>query len=515
MPSLTNKLDLARKKLSGFDDPDAQEASLELLEAARQDQSFIKYWQPLKSVSGAPYQVEAIKAFTAEKKMFIFRGGNRSGKTELGSFITCAFALGKDYFRGERSYEFVKDLPIPESHPRNIWIVGLDFNVLRDVIWREKLISGKEHGSFLPKDTAVTNIRHDDKQIFFSNGSVITCKSADSGREKFQSASVDLIWIDEECDAEIFDECYQRTVDCGGKLIVTVTPLVDISSGVKQPWIFDLYEDMQAGRKDIGFAALSVLDNPRVPEEEKTRLIQKWSGHVEERARLYGEFVRRSGLVYPMWDKKVHLVKPRSISATEGMRIVSIDPAATGVTAGLWGHVALNGNITLYKEYYDSDMVVFDHARNIKIRNAGDPIDIWLIDPKWGQQRNNETHKTGAQLYRDAGIPVRLAEVGEDFGRNASLEYMQGTCDSDSPQPKVYVHADLYNFISEIEHYTWARFERGELKGLSKDKPVKRNDHLMNAWQYMAAMRPRARMRLQRTYSPEELARRAANNSYY
>jgi phage terminase large subunit-like protein len=517
MLSPIDKLELARKKLSGFDDWDAQEASLELLEKSRQETSFIRYWEPLKSCSGGKYQVEALEGFTPEKKIYIIRGGNRSGKTELGSFITCVWGLGKDYFKGERAWQYVKSLAIPEGRPRNIWIVGLDFNVLRDVIWREKLIGGKEHGAFIPKDASVTQIRHDDKQIFFSDGSVITCKSADSGREKFQSASVDLIWIDEECDAEIFDECYQRTVDCGGKIVVTVTPLTDISSGVKQPWIFDLYEDMQSGRKDIGFAALSVLDNPRVPEEEKTRLIQKWSGHVEERARLYGEFVRRSGLVYPMWDKKVHCVKPRAIS-TDGMHIVSIDPAATGITAALWARVELNGNITLYKEYYEADKVVSDHARGIKLRQGGfnaAPIDIWLIDPKWGQQRNNETHKTGAQLYRDAGIPVRLAEVGEDFGRNASLEYMQATVDADSPQPKIYVHADLANFISEIEHYTWARFERGELKGLSKDKPIKRNDHLMNAFQYLCAMRPRPRMRLQKQLSEDELRRKAQQNSYF
>lgn len=504
----TDKFDKAILELTKGGDFLTAEAALEVLETQRQRDSFIKYWQPLES------QKPALAAFTADKKIFIIRGGNRSGKTELGSFITVAFALGKSYFSGEPSSNWVSSLPIPEGHPRNIWIVGLDFNVLRDVIWREKLIGGKEHGAFIPKDASVVQIRHDDKQIFFSDGTVITCKSADSGREKFQSASVDLIWIDEECDASVFDECYQRTVDCGGKILVTVTPLTDISSGIKEPWLFDLYEEMQVGRTDIGFAALSVLDNPKVPEIEKTRLIQKWAGHVEERARLYGEFVRRSGLVYPMWDRKKHLIAPLRPDPS-WMRVVSIDPAATGVTATLWGAVAPNGDITLYREYYQSDLVVSDHAKNIKIRNAGEAIDIWLIDPKWGTQRNGETHKTGMQLYRDSGLPVRLAEVGEDFGRNASLEYIQATVDSTSRQPKVFVTSDLTHFIDEIEHYTWDVFQKGILKGLSKEKPIKRNDHLMNAWQYMAAMRPRPKMRLQKTYSDEELRRQALSNSYF
>jgi hypothetical protein len=32
---------------------------------------------------------------------------------------------------------------------------------------------------------------------------------------------------------------------------------------------------------------------------------------------------------------------------------------------------------------------------------------------------------------------------------------------------------------------------RGELKGMSKDKPLKRNDHLMDAMRYLCALQPR------------------------
>lgn len=485
-----------------------QLAILEALDQKRRRENFIKYWEP------QPQQEEHFKKFTRDIKIFGILGGNRSGKTEEGVFLDVAWALGKEYFRDEPVWEFVKDLPIPEP-PNNIWIVGLDYSVLKNVIWWEKLRQGRNHPPFLPTDPGVVlRVSDGDLQVHFANGSIITGKSADSGREKFQSASVDLVHIDEECEAGIFDECYQRTADCAGKILLTLTPLVDIASGVKIPWVFDLREEMNQGRRDVCFVKLSVLDNPYVPEEEKTKLLDHWSGHPEEKARLYGDFIQRSGLVYNQWDAKVHLIKPRRLPR-EWRRFVSIDPAATGTTAALWCAVEPGtNNLYLYREYYQSNDIVSNHAKNILVRNGGDAIDIWLIDPKWGAQRNNETHKTGMQLYRDNGIPCRLAEVGEDYGMQASREYIAATLDPNARHPKVYAFEDLKNFKFEIEHYVWDFFSKGDQKGLSKDRPLKRNDHLCNAFQYLCAQKPRGRRHAGMPINDEDKRQFAQVNSY-
>lgn len=480
---------------------------LEILEAQRRTDRFICYWEPQDQ------QLKALREFTPEVKTMVFVGGNRSGKTEVGCFLDVVWALGKEFFRDEPVWDVVKDLPIPEP-PNNIWVVGLDFGVLRDVIWREKLLYGRNHGSLVPVKLLEKPPNNTDYQIFFPNGSVITGKSADSGREKFQSASVDLVHIDEEPEAGIYDECYQRTSDCAGKIIVTLTPLVDIASGVREPWVYDLHEDSRKGRSDVKFAKLSVLDNPYVPSDEKIKLQEKWRGHPEEAARLYGDFVQRSGLVYNLWDPARHLVKPRPIPR-DWLRVVSLDPANTGVTAAIWGAVEPGTNdLYLYREYYESNKVISEHAKGILLRNKGDVIDFWLIDKKWGSQRDGSNHKSGQQLYREAGIPVRLAEVDEDYGLQISKEYVQATLEPTGRNPKLFVFNDLHNFKHELEHYTWATFAKGEMKGLSKEKPSKRNDHLMNAFQYLAAGRFKGR-RGTANVSPADLSRRASLNSYF
>lgn len=480
-------------------------AVLKVMEDKRRENHFIRYFQPY------PKQSEILKEFTDDKKIFGILGGNRSGKTELGAVISLAWALGKEYFRDDPAYEFVKDLPIPPT-PNNVWIVGLDFPTVKDVIWYEKLKQGRNHPPFLPKDSSIVRKSNDgDFQIFFENGSIITCKSAEAGREKFQGASVDLVWIDEEPEVEVYDECYQRTVDCAGKILLTLTPLTDIASGVRTPWVFDLHSEWKQGKKGVHFCQLSVLDNPFVPEAEKEELKKKWAGHPEEGARLYGNFVQRSGLVYSMWKPSVHILN-RFEPPKSWTRIVCIDPAPTGITAALWCAVDPSGNIVFYREYYERDRIVSEHAKSIKIENSGDPIDFWLIDPKGGSQRNAETHKTIAQLYREHGLPVREVKVDEDYGVQAFREYLNSTVTEGSRHPRVQITDQLPNFRFEIEHYVWAAFTKGDMKGLSKEKPLKKNDHLLNCAQYIACMRPRFRRR--DVVSPELQRQSSLLNSY-
>ena len=484
-------------------------AAIDLLIDKRRQKCYIRYFRPWEE------QQVAIKQFTKNVKVFGLLGGNRSGKTILGAFIAVAWALGKDYFRDEPAWEWVQHLPIPEGRPRNIWIVGLDFGVLRDVLWYEKLRHGKNHPPFLPDDpTVITKVSDGDFQVFFSNGSLITGKSADSGREKFQGASIDLVWIDEEVEEDVYDECYMRTSDCGGKILLTLTPLTDINSGVRTPWVFDLYEEWKAGHKDLCFCQLSTINSPFVPQDEKQRLLDKYAGDPEGEARLYGKFVRRSGLVYPTWDNQRHVVRAFAIPR-EWPRVVTIDPAATGVTAALWIAINPENDYFLYREYYERDLIVSEHVKNILFRCGHEPIDWWIIDPKWASQRNAETHKDGLQLYKEAGLKsLRPAILGQDFGQLESREYINASVTPNSRHPRLFVLEGLPNFEFEIEHYTWDTFSKGEQKGLTKEKPRKRNDHLLNAMQYACAMRFKGDKGRNSLPSMEERIQRSKLNSY-
>ena len=484
------------ERLEGMERDDAL-LVLDALEADRKEKYFCRYWS---SDPDPHYQhfFDSIEAdfaqFTHDTKIFALLGGNRSSKTERGAFIAVAWLFGKEFFRDEPSWRYVKDLPIPE-HGVNIWCVGLDFSVIQNVIWKEKLRSGHRHGGLLPQTPCPYITRISDSQFQVDvevkgRKSSLICKSADSGPEKFQSASVDLVWFDEETSEEVYNESYQRTIDCAGKILITLTPLTDVGSGSRTPWVYDLYQEWKAGRQDVVFISLDTLANPFIPEEEKVKLKEKWAGHPEERARLYGEFIRRAGLVYPQWDRNIHFIKPIRIPA-EWRRIASIDPAATGVTACVWLAISPTNDVYLYRIYYEKDQIVSDHAKNILVRNGSDKIGLWLLDPFWGCARNAENHKTGQDLYRQSGIPVRLAPRAEDYGVNTLGEYLAASLDKSSRHPKLWVFNDLEQFAVEIEGYTWDTVQKGPSKGASKDKPKKGNDHLLNSCQYGLSLNPK------------------------
>ena len=496
---------------------------IEAIEEKRKRNHFAKYWSCGDEPNYQPFFEQIARdlaLFTQDIKVFLMLGGNRSSKTERGAFIACAWLLGKDYFKDEPAWKYVKDLPIPERGV-NIWVVGLDFTVVKNVLWGEKLRQGLRHPGLIPNDDSiVTRISDSEFQVSVNcNGrrSTLTCKSADSGREKFQSASVDLIWIDEECDAEIFDECYQRTTDCAGKILVTLTPLNDVNSAVKRPWVYELYQTFKRGAKNIAACQLSVLDNPFIPENEKKELKIKWAGHPEERARLYGDFIQRQGLVYKMWRPAVHLVKRFPIPR-EYYRLCVIDPAPTGPSACGW--FAINpttGDVLLVDEYKERELTTDEHAKNILVRNAGEKIDLWLIDPRGGAQRNAETHRTPADLYRDQGIPVRYAKLTEDYGLLLSMQYLNAALDSTSRHPKFQAFDDLPQFRDEIETYVWDAYMGGQFKGMSKNKPRKGNDDLLNCYQYACCqLRGRKPPQGRAEYQPtqEETAFNARLNSY-
>lgn len=488
----------AYEKLCQYSDEEAL-LILQGYEEKRKSEHYAKYWSCDPDPQYAMFfdSIEdSFNKLTKDIKIYTILGGNRSSKTERGAFLAVAWLMGKSYFENEPSWRFVKDLPIPE-HGVNIWACGLDFSVIKDVIWSEKLRRGHRHPGLFPATPSplVTRISDSEFQIMVDvsgRKSSLTCKSADSGPEKMQSASIDLVWIDEECSVDVFDELFQRTVDCAGKILVTCTPLLDVGSGAKKPWLYDLHTEWLQGRKDVVFVKLSALDNPFIPEEEKVKLLQKWRGHSDEGARLYGDFIKRSGLVYPQWDKTKHVLKKQSLPP-EWRRIISIDPAATGITACVWLAVSPRNDVYLYRVYYERDKIVSEHAKDILMRNGSDRIDTWIIDPYWGAARGAETHKQGYQLYRENGCPVRLAPRSEDFGRDTMAEYLSASLDTASRHPKFFVVGELPEFVNEIERYVWDSWSKGPNKGMSKDKPMKRMDHLINAIQYGLSLRPKGR----------------------
>ncbi|NLL56542.1 MAG: hypothetical protein GX242_04940, partial [Clostridiales bacterium] len=141
----------------------------------------------------------------SKRNRWVF-GGNRSGKTECGAVETVWRARGIH--------------PYLENRPNTFgWVVSVSFEVQRDVAqnkvlnylnpdWIQDIImhtGSKQSASYGIIDTIIV------KNVF-GGVSKIGFKSADQGREKFQGASLDYVWFDEEPPKDIYEECKMRVL---------------------------------------------------------------------------------------------------------------------------------------------------------------------------------------------------------------------------------------------------------------------------------------------------------------
>ena len=62
--------------------------------------------------------------------------------------------------------------------------------------------------------------------------STLLFKSYERGREKWQGTALEVIWLDEECEEDIYTEALTRTNETGGVVFMTFTPLLGMSDVV-------------------------------------------------------------------------------------------------------------------------------------------------------------------------------------------------------------------------------------------------------------------------------------------
>ena len=217
------------------------------------------------------------REFSNKTQLYNFlAGGNRSGKTVVGAYLTCMHASGQypDWYEG-RKYD----------SPVNIWAIGLSEEVSIEIqqamIYKMLPKNWIDYGKYDPVSGWTNN------KIRLKNGSTITFKWASKGRDKFQGAAVHMAWFDEDpMDEGVFKEVKMRTTDHKGHIMVTFTPVE-----TKPGFISRMYKKYQRGSKHITFTSISTYDNKQNLEEGTIeRLEADMDSESEKKRRLEGIF---------------------------------------------------------------------------------------------------------------------------------------------------------------------------------------------------------------------------------
>lgn len=154
-----------------------------------------------------------------------FIAANRSGKSVGGAFETACHLTGEypDWWDG---YKF--------ERPTKIWACGKTAQTTRDTVQKEMMGSPGAIGTgMIPADKILNTYSRsgtanamDTVLVKSKYGvSALGFKSYDQALESFVGVDRDVVWLDEECPADIYNECLIRLMTTNGILYTTFTPL--------------------------------------------------------------------------------------------------------------------------------------------------------------------------------------------------------------------------------------------------------------------------------------------------
>jgi len=396
-------------------------------------------------------------------------GGNRSGKTECGAVEAVWMARGVHPFRENRDNVFG-------------WIVSVTYEVQRDVAQAKilKYLSPRYIEDIVMQSGRKGSpeygiIDHIIVKNSFGGLSKIGFKSADQGREKFQGASLDFVWFDEEPPKDIYDECRMRVFDKAGNIFGTMTPLKGLS------WVYDEIELNCFDNPEVWCEHIEWADNPYLPKDEIELLLKSTSEDSQE-TRRFGRFHENTGLVYPEFDPAKHIIEPFDIPF-EWQSNISIDPGLNNPTSCHFYAVDFDGNIYVVGEHYAKGKDVDWHSERIfeladKLgwhRDSSGRLHA-LIDSA-ASQRTLASSKSVSELFCSKGILVNTRVNKDMFSGIARIKELFNA----SPQ-KIFIFKNCVNLIRELKSYWWG----------DGDRPKKADDHSLDEFRYFVMSQPEA-----------------------
>lgn len=412
-----------------------------------------------------PLHLKQIAFHKCEKRNRWVFGGNRSGKTECGAVEAIWWC------RGIHPYRKNKD---------NVegWAVSLSYEVQRDVA-QAKIMK------YLPKnwiaDISMMSGRKGSAEYgiidyiliknIFGGVSKLSFKSCDQGREKFQGASLDFVWFDEEPPYDIYEECRMRVIDRTGDIWGTMTPLKGLT------WVYDIIYLNSGDDDEIWCETMEWADNPYLSKKEINSLSKTMSKDTLE-SRRYGHFNSSEGLVYTEFEISKHVIEPFDIPL-KWQDCISIDPGLHNPLACLFFAIDYDSNVYVVDEYYKSGKDIDYHASKIfaKAKELNWKYDskgrIYGLIDSAANQKTLSSIKSVTELFYDKGIIVNPCVEKTLFAGIATVkDYLASS--------KLFIFKNCVNLIREIKSYWWG-------KG---DNPIKKDDHALDALRYYLMSKP-------------------------
>lgn len=329
------------------------------------------------------------KAFCLSRKKYTCYGGARGG--------------GKSYVVRK------KDILLALNYP------GIQILLLRRTLQelRENHVVQLIKELRCEQDNKIAVFKESTKEFKFKNGSRIVLGYCDKETDvlQFQGQAYEVICMEEATHFTEFQfNCLTECNRLSGQCKVKIEPRMYFTcnpGGVGHAWVKRLFIDRDYREKedaeDYEFIPALVFENEYLIENDPG-YIKTLENLPEERkkAMLYGNWDVFDGQYFPEFNRATHVIEPFEIPK-EWAKYFVMD-YGLDMLAGYWIAVDYFNNFYIYREIYESNLIVSDACNKIK-KLTQEEIYMHLAPPDlWN--RNRETGKSTADIFADNGIDL-------------------------------------------------------------------------------------------------------------
>lgn len=189
---------------------------------------------------------------------------------------------------------------------------------------------------------------------------------------------------------------------------------------------------------------------------------------------LLGEFIAFEGLIYPEFDPLVHrTTQPIPLDRLHSIR-AGVDWGFTNPGVILIGGRDSDGRVHIIHEEYQRRRRIEEWVNVARELRDLYSVESFYCDP---------SEPDYIDAFNDANLTAYKADNSVSSGIQAVRNLLVVRKDG---KPRLTVHSSAANALKEFEQYQWLeRRESGSVEKLIQDKPMKVNDHAMDALRYL------------------------------
>lgn len=355
-----------------------------------------------------------------------------------------------------------------------VWIVSPTYQQGKDVYWRSA-----EKVPFWMAEFHKVNypVKKNDSELLlqFPNGSLLQLKGSDR-EDTLRGSGLDFVVLDEVASMKpnVWTEIIAPSLlDSGGNALFLGTPM-----GYNH--FYELFLKGKRGESSWDSFQYSSYDNPHL-DADYIEMAKKDSDEAVFAQEYLAEFRKYSGLIYPEFDTKTHVVAPIELPQhwTFG---IGIDRGIANPSAVCFVAIDPEQNVWVFDEIYQTGLTVDKLLEQIKTKQGTRHLAHRYCDPSardfidYASQNNfivNPAVKTG-----DVRNWVRegISQV------KTYLKVQEGT-----GKPKLFVFSNCTNLINEFQQYRWKPKQNKVDQLAEPDEPDKQYgfDHELDSLRYM------------------------------